>query len=77
MPILTREESRLLHDSFCGSCTAKKSMPIVASNGHITGWLDRCPAGFQVGDTLCVKSVWWNRITETMKEAKEYIYRES
>jgi hypothetical protein len=47
-------------------------MPIVASNGQTTGWIDRCPSGFQVGDALCVKGVWWHRIQEAMKEAKDY-----
>lgn len=72
MPILSREDSKLLHTSFCAGCPAKSSMPIVASNGQTTGWIDRCPSGFQVGDPLCVKGVWWHRIQEAMEEAKDY-----
>ena len=72
MSILSREDSKLLYTSFCAGCPSKRSMPIISSSGQTTGWIDRCPAGFQVGDALCVKGVWWYRIQEAMKEAKEY-----
>lgn len=75
MPILSREDSKLLYTSFCGCCPARKSMPIISSTGETSGWIDRCPSGFQPDGELCVKGVWWHRIQEAMKEARNYSNR--
>lgn len=68
--ILQRENSDLLYKAFCGCCGAKRSIPVPNASGvGVRSWIDRCPAGFQVGRRGCIKARYWQAVQEALEGA--------